>query len=265
LGDNSINRFTKVIVEAARDVAYESADHICPWGAKRDNSRNRLFNRKLYKLFQTCSKQLTVLDIGCSGGGFVKDCIDDGCLAIGLEGSSYSKLRKRAEWATIPEFLFTCDITGDFEVLKETSEGLTRVYFDVVTAWEVIEHIAESKLSKVIENVRKHLKPSGLWILSVSPNEEVVDGFKLHLTVRPKTWWIEKFSQAGFEHLGEHVQYFNTQFVRGPKYNAPGSFHLVLSLDKNQAPPVPKEGSMKRIIDLWSGSRPQRLIKRVLS
>jgi cyclopropane fatty-acyl-phospholipid synthase-like methyltransferase len=191
--------------------------------------------------------------------------MDDGCLAIGLEGSNYSKLHKRAEWATIPEVLFTCDIAGDFEVLRETNKGLVRVHFDVVTAWEVIEHIAESKLSKVMENIKKHLKPGGLWIMSVSPNEEVIDGHKLHLTVRPKNWWLKKFSQAGFEHLEEYVQYFNTQFVRGPKYNAPGSFHLILSLDKNQAPSLPKEGSMKRIMDLWIGSRPQRLIKRVLS
>src|SRR5437763_1568188 len=97
-------------LDCTKPIASDSPDHLVPRGTKNDNSRNRLFNRKAELLLT--KKQLRVLDFGCTGGGFVKDCIDDGHIAVGLEGSDYSKRAHRAEWATIPQSLFTCDITA---------------------------------------------------------------------------------------------------------------------------------------------------------
>src|SRR4051812_27451294 len=94
---------SRVSLTATRPVAIHSPDYIEPWGTRRDNSRNRRFNHKLYKLFLN-RRSLRILDLGCSGGGFVRDCIDDGHFAVGLEGSDYSKRVGRAEWRTIPEF-----------------------------------------------------------------------------------------------------------------------------------------------------------------
>lgn len=50
--------------------------------------------------------------------------------------------------------------------------------------------------------------------------------------------------------------------MRGPKYTAEGSFHLVLTADKNKVPPVPNESLLIRIFDTWLGSFPQKLLKR---
>jgi SAM-dependent methyltransferase len=225
----------RVIVEATRPVAVLSPDYIEPWGTRRDNSKNMRFNQKLYRLYPE-KGILRVLDLGCSGGGFVKTCLDDGCLAIGLEGSDFSKKHRRAEWAIIPDFLFTCDVTADFDVFSEDDGGhREHLCFEVVTSWEMIEHIAESDLEIVAHNVKKHLSSGGLWIMSVATSEEVINNVRLHQTVRPRNWWIETFGRLGFEHLQPYVDYFNTQFVRGPKYGAAASFHLVLSLDKSQA------------------------------
>lgn len=195
-------------------------------------------------------------------GGFVKDCIDDGCLAIGLEGSDFSKKHRRAEWATIPEFLFTCDITSNFEIYLETGTEKKLIQFDVVTSWELIEHIAENDIPKVTKNVERHLSPSGLWIMSVSPNEEIIGGVRLHQTVKPKEWWIKRFHELGFTQIEKYVDYFNTQFVRGPKYNAPGSFHLVLSTNPNLAPKLPKQKLSDILYDKWLSSGPQRKLRK---
>ena len=260
---NSTTNFTpplRVILKAEREVAVKSPDHILPWGTKRDNSRNPRFNDKLYRLFPRYEQMLKVLDLGCSGGGFVKSCFDEGCLAVGLEGSDFSKKFRRAEWRTIPEYLFTCDITGDFELTLEFRDKTEPLLFDVVTSWEVMEHIAEPDLPKVAANIKKHLAPTGLWIMSVSGNEEVIHGVRLHQTVKNKPWWIEKFASFGLHHLEPYVTYFNTQFVRGPKYGGPGSFHLVLSPDPNQAPAIPHESLLRRLHDLWLGSVPQRVL-----
>ena len=251
----------KIRLHAERPVAYSSPDYLTPWGTRRDNSRNWRFNQKVYQLFAQRNEPLRILDMGCSGGGFVKDCLDDGCLAVGLEGSDYSWKYKRAEWATIPDYLFTCDVTGKFDLEVVTGEKSESLKFDVVTSWELIEHIAEPDLEKVATNVKKHLAPGGLWIMSVSPNEEVINGTVLHQTVQNKPWWVKKFQSLGLEHQEPLVSYFNTQYIRGPKFQAPGSFHLILSANPNQVPAIPSEGLKERLFDLWHGSLIQRVLK----
>jgi hypothetical protein len=112
----------KFVLKTNKPVAFDSPDHIVPRGTKYDNTRNMLFNKKLEALFG--HRSLYVLDLGCAGGGFVKDCLEDGHFAVGLEGSDYSKKLERAEWRTIPANLFTCDITEDFSLSLSPSEIL---------------------------------------------------------------------------------------------------------------------------------------------
>lgn len=259
--DQNPLRLRRIGVHTTREVAYESPDHLVPWGTRRDNSRQPRFNQKLYRLFGEERPPLWVLDLGCSGGGFVKDCLDDGCMAVGIEGSDFSKKMRRAEWRTIPEHLFTADITAPFEIFGEFNDGEKRIQFDVVTNWEVMEHIHERDIPTVVENVKKHLRPGGLWIMSVAPYDDIINGVNLHQTVKPKTWWIEKFKGLGLQHIEEHVNYFNTQFVRGPKYFARGSFHLILTNDRGLMPLPPNESLVVRLYDSWLGSLPQRLLR----
>jgi len=254
----------RVVVRATREVAYESPDHLIPWGTRRDNSRQRRFNRKLYELYGDQRGPLWILDLGCSGGGFVKDCLDDGCVAVGLEGSDFSKRLRRAEWRTIPEFLFTADITAPFEVSGEFPGGETRIQFDVVTAWEVMEHIHERDLPMVAENVKKHLRPGGLWIMSVATCDDIHNGVNLHQTVKPRPWWVAKLEGSGLRCVPDYVRYFNTQFLRGPKDTRRPGFHLVLTNQPERAPAIPREPLSIRLYDKWLGSTPQRLLRFAL-
>lgn len=248
-----------IALKCNRKIAYDSPDHTTPWGTKRDNSINKFFNEKLYKLYSNL-EQLKILDLGCSGGGFVRACQNDGCLAIGLEGSDFSKKNKRAEWAIIPDFLFTCDITKNFDIYYKNK----RLKFNCITTWEVMEHIKEEDIIGVSNNVKKHISKDGLWIMSISPNEEIINGIKLHQTVHNKEWRIKKFKSLGWIHQEKYVNYFNTQFVRGPKYGASGSFHLILSLKNSKLPKIPKENFKQRILDRYRGSRIQKLLKLIV-
>ena len=65
-------------------VALDSPDHLTPWGTARDNSKNIRFNHKLLRLFNHLSRPLQVLDLGCSGGGFVRSLLDVGQFAVGI-------------------------------------------------------------------------------------------------------------------------------------------------------------------------------------
>lgn len=210
-----------------KPIAYDSPDHIQPWGTARDNSTNEEFNRKL--TWWLPNSQLRVLDIGCSGGGFVKSILDGGAFAVGVEGSDLSKRTKRAEWATIPGNLFTADATVPFQLVERHSNGeRSPLVFNVITAWEFIEHIHERDLPAVFQNMSRHLEQNGVIILSISPNSDVINGVQLHQTIQGVPWWINKLTELGFENHPRAVEFFAEHFVRGGG-NAPNSFHVVLT------------------------------------
>ncbi len=229
----------KFILQTDKPVAVDSPDYLVPHGTKLDNSKNQLFNKKLYALFG--GKPLHVLDLGCSGGGFIKNCIDDGHIGIGLEGSDYSQKIGRAEWKTIPNNLFTCDITAEFylNAIDESSRIQSEMKFNAITAWEFIEHIKTEDLPNVCQNVSRHLEKGGLWIMSVSHNEEVIDGMRLHQTVQNQEWWENFFRSVGFKNHPHLVSYFDEDWVRGPLQGTPGSFHLVLTYGEDEPPTPP--------------------------
>ena len=258
-----LNSELEFFIDTQYPVAYESQDHLNPWGTAKNNSTNPRFNEKIYLLFDSCEKPLKILDMGCSGGGFVRNCIDDGCIAIGVEGSDYSKKLRRAEWKIIPENLFTCDITKPFNLTFKNGDEVKSLLFDLITCWEVMEHIKENDIDAIAENVRKHLLPSGLWIMSVSPVDDFVNGVNLHETVKPKEWWIRKFLNLGFEHRPDLEKYFCEQYIRGKRYNGPGSFHLILSPNLSASPKFPNYTASAKIYDKWRGSKIHRLINLI--
>jgi 2-polyprenyl-3-methyl-5-hydroxy-6-metoxy-1,4-benzoquinol methylase len=190
-------------------VALASNDHTHPWGAKNDNTRSARFCRAIERHFR---RNLVALDLGCSGGGLVFDFLVRGHLAIGLEGSDYSLRAQRAEWRVIGPWLRTCDITKPFE-LHDTRTG-RRQAFDVVTMWEVLEHIREDDLAAVFHNVVAHLREDGLFVGSIALGDDVVDGVSYHPTVRPREWWRATFAAAGLSMI-EPTMFDVADFCRG--------------------------------------------------
>lgn len=226
----------KYVLHCEKPIAADSPDHLAPRGTANDNSRNRLFNRKLQALLG--NRKFRVLDLGCAGGGFVKDWLDDGHSAIGLEGSDYSQKLRRAEWATIPDHLFTCDITRDFRITRADSGDESPELFDAITGWEFLEHIKAEDLPAVLAGANKHLAPGGMLIFSVADFQDVDRGIAYHQTVRPMSWWVERFATLGFRHQPQLVKYFDPDWVRGPMQGS-NSFHLILTRESEVMPAVP--------------------------
>jgi len=196
-------------------IAVNSLDHIYPDGTARDNSANYIFNKKLFDLFS--GRRISVLDLGCAGVGFVKTIIEGGHVAVGLEGSDYSLVNRRAEWVTIPDNLFTCDITKPFVLHTGNNEPHQ---FDVVTVWEVLEHIKEDDLPLLINNINNHLKHSGLFIGSTTDMSWKGDyDVEYHQTMKPIEWWIKLFEKIGFARQPQIEDYFGGDWVRAVQHN----------------------------------------------
>lgn len=186
----------EIKLETDHPIAYESLDHLYPHGTIRDNTRYPRFVEKCEGLLAP-KTDLAFLDLGCSGGGMVLEAALRGHISMGLEGSDCSKKEQRAEWRLLGDRLQTCDITKPF-CLRD-SRGEMR-QFDIITAWEVLEHIAEADLPGLFDNIKKHLADDGIFVGSIANWDDIdpESGVNWHVTVHPYDWWKAKFEAAGF-------------------------------------------------------------------
>lgn len=240
-----------IVFKCDRKIAFESLDHLYPHGTKQDNHKNNRFNSKFYRLYFNFFP-LKVLDLGCAGGRFVRECINDGCFALGLEGSDYSQKMNRAEWAVIPESLYTCDITKNFSIYHKSKKQILK--FHLITAWEVLEHLDENQIDGLIKNIKKHLLEEGMLIASVTNYPGKVKDRNYHRTQKNKEWWLRKFQEYGFYDMKNYYSFFNTQYIRG-KYETNRNFHLILSLNPEKVPPPLKIYMPEKIIDKFKGGK----------
>ena len=203
----------QISLETKYPVAFESPDHLMPWGTSRDNNTNKKFvtmlTWRLQRDFPDTPRRF--LDLGCSGGQLVKDFCDLGWVGIGLEGSDFSLKHRRANWATMAgKNLFTCDITKPFHL--KCAAAPTR--FHLITMWEVLEHIHERDLPQVFGNIIHHLEPGGYFIASTSSTPDIHDGVDLHQTRWPNSQWRAMIAKnhPDLEWVDTGMKYY--QFVR---------------------------------------------------
>ena len=205
-------------------IAYESLDHLHPHGTIRDNTRYPRFVAKCEELLGT-KENLSFLDLGCSGGGMVLDATLRGHVSMGLEGSDCSLKEQRAEWRLLGDRLQTCDITKPFQMVEKSGR---KHQFDIITAWEVMEHIAETDLPQLFRNVFEHLSDRGYFICSIANWDDIdpESGVNWHVTVHPYEWWKERFEAAGFEVCPELL---NTADLPRGGYNPPHCYETPYS------------------------------------
>jgi Methyltransferase domain len=189
VGQVKLDSLVKLRIVTDHPLAFQSPDHINPCGARNDNTRHPRFVAKCSGVF---GKSIFHLDLGCAGGGLVWDFCMGGHQSYGVEGSDYPLVNRRALWRVIPANLFTADITKPFHFLDE---GESRRRFDLITAWEVLEHLPRESLLGFFENLQTNLDDEGLFVASVATFHDAM----WHATVEPRQWWIQRFEEAGFK------------------------------------------------------------------
>ena len=200
-------------LDTKHPVAFESPDHLIPWGTSRDNSTNKKFVRvmgaRIAREFPDVT--LGVLDLGCSGGQLVADFRRLGWLTVGLEGSDFSLKHGRANWPALAgKNLFTCDVTKPFQITVDGQPAK----FHLITMWEVLEHIPTRDLPQLFDNIVGHLEKGGYFIASTTSAPDIHDGVDLHQTKWTNDQWRRWLSETHpeLQTVSLNLKYY--QFVR---------------------------------------------------
>lgn len=119
-------------------------------------------------------EKLNWLDLGCAGGKLILDISKNKKtdICIGLDGSV--GVYKQKSWSSgkNKNVLRNADLSKEFFIEYETGE---RVIFDVITAWELVEHFYENELETFFTNVYNHLSDEGVFIGSAANYPDVRD------------------------------------------------------------------------------------------
>lgn len=191
-------------------IATDSNDHITPDSTQEGVVRPTLFVKHCLDIV---GKDCSLLDLGTGGAGLIYECLLNGINAVGIDGSDYCFKYGLGYWPLINDHLYTCDITKPFKFVDQ--EAGSPLEFNIITMWEVLEHIQESDLHALFRNITQSLRRDGFYIGSISLLEyNDPNGVPYHVTLKPKEWWQNKFAEGGLKMIDDHP--FNCKlFYRG--------------------------------------------------
>ena len=210
LGKRAVAVAKTIRLETSYPIALGSNDHLLPDSTSEGIVRPTQFVRHC---IETLGQDIVCLDLGTGSAGLVFEYIMNDVMAIGVEGSDHCRKNKVGYWPLLSHNLHTCDITHPFRL--ERGDPGVGVRFDVITMWEVLEHIEEKDLTSVLKNVDVHLKSNGYFIGSISLLEYIdANGDPYHVTLKPKAWWRQRFQVNGLLML-EDTPFNQRLFCRG--------------------------------------------------
>lgn len=154
-------------IKTSKPLVMESQDYLAPIGNISDNHFNISYLNEIEEFFN--KKKLSILDLGCAGGQFVVEANLRNHIAVGIDGVDHVLFNKNAaghhNWKKYYEkYFFLTDMGVNFEILENNL-----IYkFDLISAWEVVEHIFPQNMNIFLTNIVNHLKSNGLFIGSIS-------------------------------------------------------------------------------------------------
>jgi len=204
-----------ITVRTEYPVIHDSLDQLYPEGIYYDNNINPAYVSELENYYN--GERISILDLGCAGGEFVCEMFRRGYNAVGIDGSDHI-LNVRSEMVEkigivpcgLPNWqeygnirLFTCDVTKEYDILEN---GIP-MQFDLITAWDVLEHFEPDSVDIFVNQLYKHMKPSGLFLASIAQTPATarlaISGHTQHFpvdidyhkSVFPFAWWNEKLGK----------------------------------------------------------------------
>ena len=125
----------------------------------------------------------TALDVGCAKGFLVKALCGIGVDAYGIDPSDYAVSQAPVE------------IADKVQLDLAQSIAFPDSSFDVVTCFDVLEHIPAQQVPKALKEM---LRVSKQWVVLRMVTHEVEgDKDSSHETIRDLEWWTAKVEKAG--------------------------------------------------------------------
>ncbi len=180
--------------------------------SQKKEEKYRFAARMLKQIDRIKPRMGRMLDVGCAAGFFLHAAKQRGWQTVGIELSQIAAAFARDQFG--------------LEVVVGTLEttGLGSASFDVITAWDVIEHVTDPQ--KFVQAAARLLKHDGILVLG-TPNAGA-----LAARLRGKAWKIYK--------PPEHLFYFNPGSLR---YLLKPYFEI-LKIEYSPAPPTRIYGSL---------------------
>ncbi len=156
----------------------------------------------------------SILDYGCGPGYLLGELLDSGIQAAGLDFSPAAMKRTSERFEGRPNFL------GTFTPEELAANGRR---FDAICVFEVVEHLYDEPLEKLLRDVERFLAPGGTAIFT-TPNEEDLEKSTLLCPTTGQVFhrWqhVRSWSQVSLPRYLESQGYdlletFTTSFSRG--------------------------------------------------
>lgn len=117
----------------------------------------KIYCKKILKIINIYKKRGELLDVGCNVGIMVKESMDKGYSAVGIDISN-SAIEFGKKHLNLGDYLFRGILSENLFLNKK---------FDIITYIHVLEHVAD--LNAEFEKIKKILKQDGILLISV-PN-----------------------------------------------------------------------------------------------
>ncbi|MFA5108970.1 MAG: class I SAM-dependent methyltransferase [Patescibacteria group bacterium] len=150
-------------------------------------------------------KNIRILDFGCGSGftsfvlskmGYLVEAID--IYDVGEEIQDVFKTAGKSSQMTLWKNITDCSINLNFNYFDGTHIPFTDAQFDHIFVHAVIEHVPSQILDKVITEMTRVLKPSGLIVISRTPNRYALTEFlvRSHEILFSRKELLKKFSSS---------------------------------------------------------------------
>lgn len=151
--------------------------------------------------FNTLGKNLSVVDLGCGRGYYLRKLREMGHRVFGVEQSSVCCGK------------YLLDIPNRNSTLENFITTNNETY-DVVLSTDVLEHIPEKEIDKILDGISKLSNVALLGITNSSDKDEI-DGTELHLCIHPIDWWIKQLKKYYSDVIlvPDKVSYRNEYFL----------------------------------------------------
>lgn len=152
---------------------------------KKSNYKDYSWER-LGSYFQATAKHIvkcfnpqTVLDVGTAKGFLPYALSELGVESYGIDVSEYAITNAKGDVRF-----------GTAQDIEHPTNGV-----DIVTAFDVMEHISEKEVPKVCSELLRVVKK--YVVVRVPTKEEKGDLDAYHETIKPKEWWEKQFAKQG--------------------------------------------------------------------